>query len=577
VNRPFFPRTALSLLAVVIPAGLSLGCRTSSRLAEPSAPVRGLDAPRVIEAPLEARPLLLDVPSRAMLSGAGPLAIVASGAVVEGERVGAFVEVPAEACLLAYARASASLEDIDIAVFTEEGIPIALDESPDPKPTVLVCPPHPDRLYVALHASTGEGLAVIAAHLVPQAAADAVSNTVGAKGTVKRAAEAWPGLDALVRTHRAQLGGSWREMRRIAVPGDPRVPSAVSLSIGDGECVDALIVPDEEVSAVEAELVDASGRMLARAKDPSHVRTLTVCTKSAVTGALQIRPHAGRGPIAIVLSRALEAEARELSARPEMVWISANRSLNDAETQRNQELKARGYATSSLLREGSLAQGQRRSVPLELPRVGHGACARIDVLAGEPLAAVEANLWSPSGDLRAANTDTDGAVLFGCGGGSMRLDLGTRGRAGPFRVLVRPEPWTDASFSRFPLAASRMLERLALGPSHLFEGEAKRVRYAKIVADRRDTFETKLEPGACLVVGLGVEGQGTGLELRVFDATSNDELDRAHGHRAAFVRACAGPEGRVLRIETRATSGVLDGVFGERLTAAARSPSLQAP
>ena len=148
----------------------------------------------------------------------------------------------------------------------------------------------------------------------------------------------------------------------------------------------------------------------------------------------------------------------------------------------------------------------------------------------------------------------------------MRLDLGTRGRPGPYRVLVRPEPWTDPVFSKVPLAASRMLERLAVGPARMFEGEATRVRYARLVADRRDVFEIAIAPGDCLALGLGAQGQGTGLELRAFDAATDDELDRAHGHRAAAIRVCAGTARRDVRIEARATAGTLDVVFGERLS-----------
>ena len=33
--------------------------------------------------------------------------------------------------------------------FSDEGNPVAVDEGQDPKPTLLLCPPHPDRLYLA--------------------------------------------------------------------------------------------------------------------------------------------------------------------------------------------------------------------------------------------------------------------------------------------------------------------------------------------------------------------------------------------------------------------------------------------
>ncbi|MGH7328830.1 MAG: hypothetical protein ACREJX_10830, partial [Polyangiaceae bacterium] len=97
-----------------------------------------LGPPRVAAGELDARILLEDLPARATKLGAGPLSIVASGEVTEGERTGAFVDIAEGACLLAYARASSSLEDIDVAAFGEEGNPVASDEGPDAHPAVVV-------------------------------------------------------------------------------------------------------------------------------------------------------------------------------------------------------------------------------------------------------------------------------------------------------------------------------------------------------------------------------------------------------------------------------------------------------
>src|SRR5690606_4768635 len=91
-----------------------LGCAARPKPASPRTAEGPTEAPRVSPGGLEARPLLGDLPLRASKLGAGPLAIVASGPMAEGERLGAFVEVPRDACLLAYGRASASLEDIDL-------------------------------------------------------------------------------------------------------------------------------------------------------------------------------------------------------------------------------------------------------------------------------------------------------------------------------------------------------------------------------------------------------------------------------------------------------------------------------
>jgi hypothetical protein len=69
-----------------------------------------------------------------------------------------------------------------------------------------------------------------------------------------------------------------------------------------------------------------------------------------------------------------------------------------------------------------------------------------------------------------------------------------------------------------------------------------------------------------LRVAVGAEGEGTGLDLRIFDASDGEELDRSHGQTSAGVRACA-PLGsaRTVRVEARASAGKLEAIFAGRL------------
>ena len=75
---------------------------------------------------------------------------------------------------------------------------------------------------------------------------------------------------------------------------------------------------------------------------------------------------------------------------------------------------------------------------------------------------------------------------------------------------------------------------------------------------------TSIRADRCVIVAAGAEGEGTGIELRLFDAVDGEELDRSHGQHAAAVRACAGDATRSVRVEARATAGKLEAVFGER-------------
>jgi len=547
-----------ALAALVIVA-----CGGRAPAPPPLPPNSASEAPRVVPGPLEARPLLGDLPTRASELGAGPLAIVVSSPMSEGERVGAFVEVPKDACLLAYARSSASLEDIDLAAFAEEGNPIAVDEGPDPKPTLLICPPHPDRVYVAAHAAAGEGLCVIAAQLVPRDRADIVGRAVNAHGAAPKSPETWPGLDDHVRTHRGAIGGTWEEQRRVAVAVDSRAPSSVALTIQEGGCVDALVVPDDDVAVLDVDVLDADGRLVARAKDTSAVRSITVCSQIAVAGTLQIRPHVGRGLVAVVIARAKGDSAREMLTRPDVAWVASGQPLDSARAARERALAKAGYSGVATTQTGQLQLGRRATLPIDL---GGGPCARIDVVAGAPLALVEAAVWDNAGSLLASGDGADGAVLFACGKGKARVDLGTRGRPGPFAMLVRPETWKDPAFAAHPLAASRMLAR-STGPSSApHEGKAGAVRHAVLEAAKRYMYDANIAPGHCLQLAVGVEGEGTGLEVRMFDAVTGDELDRSHGQLSAGVRACAGSAPRSVRVEARATAGKLDAVIGERLS-----------
>jgi hypothetical protein len=206
----------------------AIGCVRPAPVAPPG--VAPVTAPHVTQGELDARSLLGDLPTRAMRLGAGPIAMVASGELaMPEERLGAFVEVPVDACLLAYARGAASVEDLDVSVYSEEGTPVALDEASDVHPTVLLCPPHPDRVYVSARAPAGDGLVALAAQLVPRDHAALVARALGARGAVgegPRPADSVTGLDDVVRTHQTELGGTWELFRKTLVSADTRAPTS---------------------------------------------------------------------------------------------------------------------------------------------------------------------------------------------------------------------------------------------------------------------------------------------------------------------------------------------------------------
>src|SRR5215472_4504194 len=461
----------------------ALGCGAAK-----SAPgVTGVPAPpKVLLGELDARLLLRDLPARAAELGASGVSLIASAELVEGERIGGFIEVPRGMCLLAYARASSSIDDIDVGAFGDEGDPVAADDAPDAHPTILLCPPHPDRVYVAAHAASGEGLVALAAQLVPPARAEAVARAVGARGLLgpgTRPADAWPGLDDRVRAHRTALGGRWEEFRKVAVGVDARAPSFVNFPVEADQCTDAVVVPDEDVGLVEIEALDDAGRVVARAREGPRERAVTVCSPVVVNGSLSIRPHVGHGLVEVVLGRAHGEVSRDLTTRADIAWAAPIQPLDATRAERNAELAKAGYAGPASSSGGALAVGRRVSLPLEIP-AATGTCLRIDVVGGAPAALLEASAWDETAALLSKGEGASSVTLFACGRGKAHVDIEARGRAGPYATLVRPERWQSPVFSQHPLAAARMLARAAVGPAYVLEGNAAAVR-AVTVAEAR--------------------------------------------------------------------------------------------
>jgi hypothetical protein len=555
---------------VVLGASLLLvGCGAGASGTGEGAVKAPLSAPRVVLGELDAKALLGDVPARALKLGAGPLSLVAAGETVERERLGAFVIVPTGMCLLAYGRASSSIDDLDVAAYADEGNPIASDDAPDAHPTILVCPPHPDRVYVSTLTSSGEGLVALGVQFVPADRAAEVGRAIGARGTrfaAPRAADAWVGLDDHVRAHREAIGGKWEEFRRVAVAVDARVPAHVSFPLeGDG-CTDALIVPDEDVAVLEIEVLDDGGRVIARASGGARDRALTVCSPMAFGGSLVVRPHVGQGLVAIVLARAGAEVEKDLSLRPDVAWASGSLPLETTKNVRNQELAKSGYSPPDSTQTGTLAIGRLSALPLDLGAPKEG-CSRVDVVAGAPLALIFASVWDEKGALVTNGEGVASVTLFACGRGKARLELEARGRPGPFASLVRAERWRAPAFAQYPLAASRMLARAAVGPSVLILGTALSARAVVLDAAHLLSWDETIPAGKCLRVAVGAEGEGAGIEARMIERASSDEIDRAHADHSIGLRACSTPGApRAVRIEMRATAGKLDTVIGERVS-----------
>ncbi len=541
-------RRALGL--VVIPAITSslVACLPRESAAPPktSAPVVTLGSP-------DAAKWLGDLPARARALGAGPLAVVAGGQVEEGGRLGAFVDADPDSCVLFYARASASVDDLDAAAFSDDGNPIAVDEGPDPRPTLLLCPPHPRRLYLSIHVAQGEGFAALGAQIVPKERAAFVARGTGARGVLggaPRRPEAWPGLDDRVRAHRALVSNAFEEVRRVAVPLDANAPSRVALPEESDGCVDALVVPDDDVALVDVEAMDDAGRIVARAPESSESqRSLTVCSPFALPLSLSLRPHVGRGLAAVVLFR---AKGDVIKGEP--LWQKNNVSIDKAKSQKNELLKRAGYTPAPKEFAGVLRTGQRTRVPLVLPEAG---CSRVDVVFGAPLSLVDATLTDAQGVVLGQAGGAEGVTTFTCGNKTADLWLEARGTGGPYVVLVRKEKTDAAELTQEPVAAARAFGRMAHG-LEASVGQLQ-VRALPLATSKVSRFELPLSPGECARVAAGIHGDAFGVELHLFDAQDGTELDRAEGEASAVVVGCA-EKRRTLSLEATVAVGKANAV-----------------
>jgi hypothetical protein len=112
-----------------------------------------------------------------------------------------------------------------------------------------------------------------------------------------------------------------------------------------------------------------------------------------------------------------------------------------------------------------------------------------------------------------------------------------------------------------------MLTRLAGGTSVPgLGGTPGKITQIALAGGQATTIDELIPEGRCVRFAVGTEGEGTGIEARVFDAATQDELDRGHAARTALLRACAAAgTPRQVRLEVRVTSGKLQVLAASRL------------
>lgn len=509
---------------------------------------------RVTQEAIDARAWLAPSESRAIAAGAGPIAASFADAVAEGDRVGAFVEVPESSCLLAIARPSAAIGDVDLFAFDDEGSVIAADESPEREAGLTVCPPHPKRLYVSARVMAGSGFLAVGVMLVPVDRADAAARAVGARGKQGEDTgrfDAWPGLEGRHRAHRTAIGSSFHDQRRAVLPVGSIVPSLVTATVEPGRCLDVLASPSEELASIELVAQEPSGRIIARGRELGRDRVMVICSQTAGEITFGVRGRGGEGLVAVLLGRSKIGAEAELAADVRVVHLVETRSLDDARRELDRDLKA-AYEPKKAIGAGVAKVGSKLGYTVDLPK----GCARIDAIAGKPLAGVSASLWDDKGLLLGDTRGGAGAAIFACGkGGPARLDLEALESGGPIAAELRVDRSAPPQLVAHPLAAARLLGRLYAAALASNAAEAAGALVIAIDAQTLRTLSVPTPAGSCAEVIVALDAGALGVELDLWDGAGERTI--ARGDRVASGKVCAAA-GKPSKAEVHASAGRAD-------------------
>ena len=437
-------------------------------------------AVQVVPGQLDGRRWLSEEAALAESLGAGPLQIAVTDVAGDGDRVGGFVALPPDTCVLAYARGSRGIEDLDLYAYGDDGTTLGADEATDPAPAVVICPPHPSRAYFVVRVAAGRGIVSIGVHSVSPSVAARAGKALGARGRPGEELgriEAWPGLDERIGAHRRAVGARWEEVRRVAIQADARAATRLSASLEGGRCLDVYVIPGEDFAQLDVTVLDSDDRVLVRAPSTGGERTAIVCSPVKLSLSIEIRPHAGQGLCAVILARSDVGAERIIAAPAYAYRVAPVADLAIERAERAKALSALGYEPPINVGRGTADVGRRLSFPVQFP----DGCVRFEVVGGRPLSGVTAEAWDAASNLVASGSAGDSVALFVCGGaGKGRIDVEAQNRPGPFLVEMRKERASSPLLVAHPLAASRLLG--ALGASGEPMGAKVRDRYQAVPA-----------------------------------------------------------------------------------------------
>lgn len=534
------------LLALALSAA---GCGAHPLGAKPTAAPAPTLA--VVDAGPEAQGLLEAGARLAVEQGAGPLLVVARAVLAEGDRAGAFLSLPKERCVLVHAHGSPGIADLDLFAFVDDGGSIASDESTAASAAILLCPPLPARVFVSTRVASGAGVVAIGAHEVEPAQAERAGRAVSARarGEDSGRLESWPGLETRIRQHRTALGSSWEDVRRFAAPVDPRAPTRSTVIVEAKRCIDVLVLPSDEAGSLEVLAESDDGRVIARAGNQGRERSMLLCSEHGELVTIVARPRGAAGLAAFVVGRSPVGAIAELERQQRVDRLSQSLALAEAQKQHAEALDP-AWGTAQSAGSGQARVGSRTALALQHPE----GCSRVDVVAGAPLGPLVAALWELDGRLVHEEQGALGATLFVCGAArELRLEAEARARPGPFAVLRRGLGALRGDAATRPLAAARLLARVAAAGDErpLDLGSA---RALSLQPGERTSIPVAAPARGCVEIVAALEGPARWLELSLVDEQGGDGL-RARGAHTASQRLCGQGGPRTARLELSVDAG----------------------
>ena len=456
--------------------------------------------------------------------------VLITGAGITGDSLGLAYSPDSKKCTVLLARGSETTSDVDLFVYGDDGTWYGSDERANKDATVVLCPPHPARLYLTARVASGYGRLAIGVATVDKEHADSIERSFAGErldGPTPRRHGGWPALNEAASARARNMPGQWVHEKQILFPVAPEAPTHFTVALRAHSCSDLLLVPATEVAHLSVSAVPMDGEVLGEAAAFGDARGLLMCSEEPAELTIRVRPHAGQGMVAVLLAR---ADFDAVTSSRQAIWLgaSAPETLEQAQTQSWKRAERRSRKRARVVARGTSATGRRERHPLSAP----AACYRYELLSAAPTRSIAGWLWDGAGKMVSKSSGTHRLALYGCGR-THRVDVEVTERGGKYLVERTRLMNTPPALKTLPIAAARLLAALD-GISSTTEPNIQPI---PVVSRRLNKVNVVVAGGSCkqVIFTLG-EGQ-MDAELRVAEDSARARSFR--GLYTAQTRLCS--------------------------------------